>query len=104
MKAELLPLSGKYYGTKIRVVDDDGFGFEIKLWNSGNFEPSDRELDGVCTIGEWRNNKILPLVNSWTGEIGVSAKEVIEICDSHFESRVTHRMVVNLVDKINQNE
>ena len=52
MKARLLPLQGKYYGTKIEIIDDNGFDFEIKLCNTGNFQPSDRERRDCCTIEE----------------------------------------------------
>ena len=55
MKATLLPLRGKYYGTLIEI--EDGFKHTISLWHSGSFEPSDRELEGICSIEQWRNNE-----------------------------------------------
>ena len=102
MRARLLPLEGKYYGTKIEIIDDDGFDFEIELWNPGNFEPSDRELRGCCTIEQWRNNEILPNErDSWTVEYGVRARDLVSIEDTNFESRTTHRMALKIIDLIN---
>jgi len=102
VKAEILPLKGKYYGTEIVITDDYGFRYCITLWNDGNFEPSDRELAGICTIEQWRNNEFLPNeLDPWTGKKGVYAKDAIEICDSHFESRNTYELACKLVDLIN---
>ncbi len=105
MKARLLPLKGKYYGTEIEIIDDEGFEYVIRLWNSVNYEPSDRELDGICTIQQWRNNEFLPeVIDGWTGEKGVHAKEAVEICDSHFESRNTYKLAKRLTELINNED
>jgi hypothetical protein len=42
-KAELLPLDGKYYGTKIKLVLDKASDIELKIWIHDG-EPSVREL------------------------------------------------------------
>jgi hypothetical protein len=69
----------------LQIEDDNGNDFSINLWNSGRYEPSDRELDGKCTIHEWReNNELLP------------------ICDNHFESIETHEMALTIVALINR--
>jgi len=102
MKAKILPLDDKYYGTEIEIVDDNGFEYLIKLWNSGNLEPSDRELGSECTIEQWRNNELLPFNDHGTGENGIRAKEYIEICDNHFESRTTYQFALKLVELINK--
>ena len=100
MKASIRPLDGKYYGTLIDITDDDGNEFQINLWNSCGFEPSDRELGGDCTIEQWRNNDILPYEDGW-GNKTVRAKDWVEICDGHFESRGTYNMAKTIADLIN---
>lgn len=84
MLARLLPLKGKYYGTEVEITNDNGNIYTIKLWNNGVYEPSDRELDGICTIEEWRKDR-----------------DLREVCDSHFESRETHEMALTIVALIN---
>ena len=101
MKAKLLPLKGKYYGTYIEI-ERSGLTYGIELWENGIFEPSDRELDGECTIEQWRANDVLPnVINGWTGEKGVKAQEYIEICDSHFESRKTFDTAMAIIKAVN---
>lgn len=94
MKATLLPLRGKYYGTLIEI--EDGFKYTISLWHSGSFEPSDRELEGI-TIEQWRNNEEVNLA----GYGYIPAKEIVEICDEHFESRETYALALKIVEKLN---
>jgi hypothetical protein len=45
MKAELQPLEGKYYGTKVKVTYAGDKSFEVTFWDSGDFTPSLRALD-----------------------------------------------------------
>lgn len=101
IKAALLPLNGKYYGTEIQLSHPDGYEYTIKLWNNGSYEPSDRELDSICTIEEWRNNTILQHEDKVYYPFGILAKEAVEICDSHFESRETYEIALELINKIN---
>lgn len=95
MKATLLPLRGKYYGTLIEI-EDEGFKHTISLWHSGSFEPSDRELEGI-TIEQWRNNEEVNLA----GYGYIPAREIVEICDEHFESRETYALALKMVEKLN---
>ena len=105
VKARLLPLNDKYYGTEIVIVDDYGFEYYVSLCNPGNWEPSDRELDGICTIEQWRNNDWLPnITDGWTGKKGIYAKEAVDLCDDHFESRNTYELARKLVELINKGE
>lgn len=97
MKASLLPLRGKYYGTLIEI-EDEGFKHTISLWHSGSFEPSDRELVGYCTIEQWRNNELIKIKGL---DKPLRAKEVFEICDEHFESRETYALALKMVEKLN---
>ena len=101
MKATLLPLRGKYYGTLIEI-EDEGFKHTISLWHSGSFEPSDRELEGICSIEQWRNNEKIN-VEGWNGEL-LYAREAYEISDDHFESRETHALALKIVEKLNAGE
>lgn len=98
MKAKILPLNGKYYGTRIVITDDNEHEYEITLWNCAEHEPSDRELDGVCTIEEWRRNK--PIYSEQDG-MAYMARDIVEVCDSHFESRATYALAQKLVGLIN---
>jgi len=77
MKAELLPLSGKYYGTEIKITDDYGYEYKIELWNSGNDTPSVRELDG-------------------------DSIENYVVYDNHFENKNTYELACKIVNLINK--
>ena len=100
MNARILPLDGNYYGTEVEIIDDDGNTFTISLWNSCGYEPSDRELNGECTIEQWRNNEVLPHEDGW-GNKTVRAKDWVDLSSGHFESRGTYRMAKTIVDLIN---
>ena len=106
MKAELAPLGGKYYGTIVNITTDKGADHQITLWNTDDWEPSDRELEGICTIEQWRNNALLPTEPSrryrrrYPSGL-IPAKEAFELCDSHFESRDTYDLAVKIVELIN---
>ena len=89
MKATILPLHGKYYGTKIRVIDDDNNISVIIVWNQEDDEPSDRELRGRCTIEEWRKNYFFV--------------ESIDLDSGHFESRDTLGFAEEIMNAINSN-
>jgi len=81
LKAKLLPLEGKYYGSIIEVDTPTG-KTEIKVWHSADFIPSQRELDKQkMAIEEYRENS--------------------ELSDSHFESHFTHKLCEYLVICIN---
>lgn len=92
MKARIKPLSGKYYGTKVKVFDQHG-SFTIELWDNDDFLPSVRECeDSGITQQQWIDNEIID---------GFHAKEILEICDSHFESDLTYNRALKLVKLIN---
>lgn len=107
MKAKLLPLDGKYYGTKIKV-SDGAHSVVFEVWLDPSLtEPSDRELEGICTIEQWRANEALDpaaLGPGWSEEWpdGVTAKEAYEICNCHYESRETLAFARKIVDAINR--
>ena len=98
MKAKILPLKGKYYGTIISITDHAGKVHEIKFWDNGDFTPSDRELERHgFTREQWQENV---LVESGWG-IREPVQQVLEICDSHFESQKTYKLCLQIVDAIN---
>lgn len=102
MKAKILPLDGKYYGTKIEVTDGK-HNHHFKLWNNASFEPSDRELDGECTIEQWRSNEKITnedCDDSWYPD-GIPLQEMFDVGDGHFESRETYATAVKIVAAIN---
>lgn len=85
MKAELLPLKGKYYGTIVEITDEEtGYQEEVRVWYMGNYKPSHRELD------DW--------AKSWSGRDG----DPWEACDSHFESEQGLEIAERLVKAINE--
>ena len=101
MKAELMPLEGKYYGTLIKVTDGKE-EISFKLWNSADFKPSDRELESCgVTREQYENNEIVGREKLGNEEWEVTAREQCEICDSHFESEWTYKLALKLVDAIN---
>lgn len=58
MKAELIALQGKYYGTQIALKYKGAHSNEstIKIWISGeNTNPSERQIkkDGYSSLEEW---------------------------------------------------
>jgi len=100
MKAKLMPLKGKYYGTEIEIHFEDGEDKEVfKLWNTGNFEPSIRELEAYgYTQEQWNNNEEVD--NGWGGKTKIQEMDLT--CDSHFESKLTYERALKIIDKINQ--
>lgn len=101
MKATLLERKGKYYGTEIQIKFDSEYTTVIKLWHNGDYTPSRRELERRgFTEQQWNNNE---LVDAGWDEDGVMypIKEVVDICDSHFESKYTYEKALELIRKIN---
>lgn len=98
MKAELLPLNGKYYGTKIKVFFDDGGTTTLELWYTDG-EPSTREIESWGhTQKEWDENA---LVDNW-GCGKERIKEMDYRCDSHYESKTTYDLAQLIVSAINE--
>ena len=46
MKIEILPLQGKYYGTKIKIAHEGNLSGEITIWGAApkRYKPSVREI------------------------------------------------------------
>ena len=96
-EAEILPREGKYYGTRVRIRRA-GYEWEVKFWNMADGNPSNRELEyhGV-TREQWDDNLLMP--DGWGGES--PTREVMDFCDSHYESQMTYDMAKEYVDFLN---
>ena len=96
MKAKLLPLNGKHYGSVIEVTDGD-IKTSITVWCNANFIPSDRELaDLGLTRKDWDTNAEID--DGWGGKIRV---QDMDICsDGHFESQWQHELCKRIVKSL----
>jgi hypothetical protein len=84
MKAELKPLQGKYYGSQITIIQEDGSKNEINVWiHDKRLIPSQRELER----GGYKNNK--------------EACEDDHLIDTHFESDIGHKIYLKIIDTLN---
>lgn len=120
--AELLPLNGKYYGTIIKVTNTDGSIYKLSVWNPYDterfdLEPSSRELQAYSddayeiTIHDWRENKIVYCPRYFFNVYGKNlpkncnfkeyAREIVELCDGHFEDSETYKFAQQIVNIIN---
>ena len=94
MKAKLLPLKGKYYGTLIEIDFDDNNKTteEIKLWCDGDYTPSERHLNKFgYTKQQWDNNEHVTECG-WDSNTHLTPIRQLDlVCDSHFESDLTYK-------------
>lgn len=91
---EIQPLSGKYYGTKVKITKN-GISHFITIWNSDVPVPSIRELEKCCiTKEEWINNSI---VNHFNEEI--KAQELLEM-DSHTETEISYQLALDMKESL----
>lgn len=95
MRAQLGPLEGKYYGTKVVIEDETNFsGGWVMIWIMGDYEPSRRELEGYELQEDGR----------WTITVedeGETYIDEYEICDSHYETKDALRIAELLVEAVN---
>lgn len=104
MKAKLLPITDKYYGTIIELDFEDGTGKEtMVLWctndeNNYKIVPSIRELE-IHSFDEkqWIDNELV----EWDGEmIPIRATDIVVDC--HFEDKVTYEKALKIIDLLNK--
>lgn len=96
MKATLQDLRGKYYGTIVEI-EFDGYKTEVKLWDSGDFTPSERYLNEFgFTREQWDKNEVID--SEWGSE---PIRSLDLVVDSHFESDITYKRAIALINKIN---
>lgn len=97
MKAELLPLEGKHYGSTIRVTDGR-FTTEITVWENADFVPSERELEALgYTMEDWIND--IPVDYGFGGKVPIRQADITS--DGHFESQWQYKLCRKIVDAIN---
>ena len=106
MKARILPLKGKYYGTEIEIEFNNeenpqpewGNTTSFKLWFSrGN--PSTREINSWgFTREQWINNELVD--DGWEEKSPI--QELGMLCDSHYESEITYNLALKIVKAINE--
>lgn len=103
MKAELLPLNGKYYGTKIKLECGGNLNvwltFEGEVGGKG-YVPSDRLLEEAnITREQWDNNepvRFLDCFGEWDTDY---AREVVCAVD-HFEDQLSYEIAKHIVESL----
>lgn len=98
IKAELLPLSGKYYGTEIHLKNEDGSQAEFIVWVNriSDGKPSERE--------QRAHTEQLVRYGYSDTEIENDPDLAYEICDDHYETQDALEICKVLVDAINKAE
>jgi hypothetical protein len=93
VKAKLLDLEGKYYGTRVEVFDKtgDSAGWVV-IWlnptDESEYAPSRREIEQY-------------MGDEWGHPTFEEAKAEYEICDSHYETQLAYDVATKLVEAIN---
>lgn len=96
MKAEIAPLNGKYYGTRVHITDGPARGASITIWLATG-EPSKREIEfWGHTQDEWDSNA--EVEDGWGGKAPI--KNCDFICDSHYECRESFRVAEAIVEAL----
>jgi hypothetical protein len=96
MLAELLPLTGKYYGTQIVIKDGPAQGRHIELWFSTG-EPSEREIESWGhTQSQWDNN--IEIDEGWGGKAKIQSCDFM--CDPHYECKETYRVALAIIEAL----
>lgn len=97
MKATLLPLEGKYYGTYIEIDFRDGRKKIFSISVNGAYDtctPSDRELENYgITREQWDSQKM---------PNGENPCEYMGIFDCHYEHQKILEISNLVVEKLNQ--
>ena len=101
VSAELLPLKGKYYATKIllKTQDDKTDIFEINFRD--DHSPSPREIEKLgYSYDDYVNNIF---VRDWFGEDLAKLQDVTNqhFCDSHYETNQTFLIAQYIVNVLN---
>ena len=101
MKATLLPLQGKYYGTEIQLESPDGEITTLVVGLRGDGTPSDRELQSSlgCSRQDYDENRAI-VYSDWYGdEAPTPAQEAWSMycCDGHYETQASHLAALEIV-------
>lgn len=91
IKAEILPNDRKYYGTVIKLTNEEGREAHIEVWINGisNYLPSKREVDFIGEDGK-------PYIRDEDGEVFE-----YEICDDHYETQTAFDICKKIVEALN---
>jgi len=84
IKARLLPLKGKYYGTQVEIETLDGTE-TMQIWVRGNRRPSARQLTQINMTEE-------------------EANEDGYFCDEHYETAISYWLASSIIDVINYDD
>lgn len=95
IKAELLPLIGKYYGSEIEITGEEGYEGRIKVWlpylEYNREAISKRELDNIEIFeGEDPEEVFENSLPDWDY--------------SHSENKLTHEVCLAIVEALNGKE
>lgn len=86
--ARVLPLEGKYYGTKVEITYKDGAEVIVEFWDKDVFDPSDRELEANgFTRKQWEDKDD-------------ECMHYFAELSSHYESKSDYIKAVTLVEAI----
>jgi len=96
MKARILDLTGKYYGTEVEVITDSGRSAYLKVWvNCG--KPSDREIASWgYTREDWDAN--IEIDNGWGGKEKIQDADYLS--DSHYECEESLMIAQKIVEAL----
>jgi hypothetical protein len=98
MRAKLLPLKGKYYGTEIEI-EYKGEVIKISLWKTKG-KPSERELQkSGYTKKQWDDN--VHVDDGWGGKTSIRN---IVTCDTHHESQYTYELAQEIVSRLTDDQ
>ena len=89
MKAKIDDLNGKYYGTKIHIIDGKLKGNVISIWFASG-KPSTRQIESWGhTQEEWDND--IEIDNGWGGKMNLRTGGGM-IHNTHYECDETYRV------------
>ena len=93
MKAKLVDLRGKYYGTEVDILDDEGDSMgHVVIWltphSKNDYQPSRREIESY-------------MGDEWGNPTFEEAKADYEVCDNHYECQLAFNVATKLVEAIN---
>ena len=93
MTATIVPLDGKYYGTRVCIKGENEVQSTIEIWHHDSSGPSCRELElWGHTIEDWENN--VQVDDGWGGKISIREY----IFDSHYETKSSYEIATRIVE------
>lgn len=91
---EIQPLTGKYYGTRVKITKNEVSHF-ITIWNNEIAIPSSRVLDSYGILREeWINNSDI----FYMGEYH-KAQDLLEM-GSHIETEISYQLALDMKESL----